>query len=256
MPKSGARSKKASVSGANGEENLIFEPDTISSLTKKIEANLKNKQNGKRPSKRKEDPGIGRRTKDQKKSGLGSKPMDRQDAEPAHNERNGTMKSNSIPQGTKRLRDGQVKDTIDAKPRVNGVPKEQNGHKKAPEEHSRLEQEILALGGSKDDLKLIEDAASDSELEDDNTGSKKPPSKGLKKELLRLVQELGIEKTAQDVDESVDANFDEDEPTVQANGSKILEPPRKDADALRAKTSKLGASDYVRIPIVLVRFDS
>lgn len=57
-----------------------------------------------------------------------------------------------------------------------------------------LESEILALGGSKEDYELITGAPSDSEFED--AGSLAESGKALRKDLKKLVKELGIAKAA------------------------------------------------------------
>ena len=57
---------------------------------------------------------------------------------------------------------------------------------------SRLEEEVLALGGEKEDFELILDAASESEMEEIAASATDGVQKKLKKDLHRLVMDLGI----------------------------------------------------------------
>lgn len=66
-----------------------------------------------------------------------------------------------------------------------------------PESHdsiskSRLEEEVLALGGEKEDFELILDAGSESEMEEMAASGTDGLQKNFKKDLHRLVMDLGI----------------------------------------------------------------
>ena len=78
-----------------------------------------------------------------------------------------------------------------------------------------LEKEILALGGSKEDYDLVTGAPSDSEYED--LESREVSGNSLRKDLRRLVKELGIEKAAaQELAEDISSGQKSED--AQSNG--------------------------------------
>ncbi|KAL8729892.1 MAG: hypothetical protein Q9166_004449 [cf. Caloplaca sp. 2 TL-2023] len=200
------RSRITAGSDMNMEQELDLKPEAVSSLAEKIGANLKKTNNGKWPNKKQRTSGPTNTTGSKKdRKANGSKPDGRPETDITPHE-NGGIEKRSISldlqsQGKKRTRDGQLKASSNGKVHVSGTTTGHETHKFTPEEPSNLKQEILALGGTKDDLKLIEVDASDSEIEGDASASKEPASNGLKKELSRLVQELGIEKVPPKVDD-------------------------------------------------------
>ena len=117
-------------------------------------------------------------------------------------------------QGNKRLRNGQVKDyETDGSVKNPTANSTQLGSKplKPSTDRDDLEDEILALGGVKDDLELLKDVASESEFEGDTGVTAKSHVAGFKDELSRMVQELGIEKVGNRVlDDDVYTDDDED----------------------------------------------
>lgn len=237
--------RKATNDFAHDSEDLIMNPNALSSLTKKIEVNLKNTQSERLPQGQKGQSSARAQNGGRKKTVQSSRPIDGQNPEAAQTKVNGILQSK--PQAKKRLRDGRLKESAHTLPRPNGIQQKQASLKSNSEEHTRLEEEILALGGSKEDLKLIEDAESESELEAGTTTNEKPKSKSLKKELLQLVKELGIQQASQDVDESPESDQDENRVADQAEEKRMTDAPRKVTDVTQAKNAKGGASEYVRI---------
>ena len=102
-------------------------------------------------------------------------------------------------QGKKRLRDGRVKTTSSAGKGndVNNIKLGPRPEKTLLPEKSNIEDDIEALGGTKDDLDLIADVPSDSEIEGDTTGFDGASGGSLTTELQKLVRQLGVDKVAQ-----------------------------------------------------------
>lgn len=198
-------------------QTLDLKPDTISLLTKKIEANLKNGHGKNAREKAQLSGKNGRKESSQKgtaQSNLVSKKNKSQgksaEADP----------QNPILRGKKRLRDGRLKVSSHLKPGFDGADKGTKKSLGGTDSSLDLEKEILALGGSKDDLKLIEDATSGSEIDGDAPGSKKPALNGLEKELRRYVKELGIDEVSQELDEDPTLELEEEEPAVENKADK------------------------------------
>ncbi|KAL9000060.1 MAG: hypothetical protein Q9188_005753, partial [Gyalolechia gomerana] len=242
MSKNDPKLKKVPGTGANEENYLELKPDTVSLLTKTIEANLKNTQNGKLPPRKKNTITGNHYDRPQKKTeGKTYKPKPHQKDVPSSKKPTVTADPDSKPRGKKRLRDGQVKSSANAISQPNNALKSRN---EGSVDHARLEQEILALGGSKDDLKLIQDGASESEFEGGTSSSEKPAAKGLKKELLRLVQELGIEKVSQGVDKSFESDQDGINSDIQNTAMIGVQPARKEKSNSQPKQSGKSESQY------------
>ena len=77
----------------------------------------------------------------------------------------------------------------------------------------RFEEEVLALGGTTEDLELLQGAQSDSELDGDENVTAKSRNVGLKTELLGMIQSLGIQKVESRIleDEVYSDEDDDDE---------------------------------------------
>jgi hypothetical protein len=94
----------------------------------------------------------------------------------------------------KRLGSGQAKGPSNVKSDVNSMKLGRRVENKNTVSKSRLEEEVMALGGEKEDMELILDAGSDSEMEGIAVPISNGLEKGLRKDLHRLVVDLGIEK--------------------------------------------------------------
>lgn len=154
----------------------------------------------------------------------------------------------------KRSRDGQVKD-----PRK----MESMKHNGAEGKPADIRAEILALGGSTEDYELVADAPSDSEMEDNEPT--KAPAKALRNDLRKMVQELGIDKVAPNIENdasSSPAHSDEGYPSVElvnTGGQKIEFPaqakgqlPKEVAKPNRTKTQFPALSEWhaAELPVV------
>ena len=202
MAKGGSSSGNAVEVNGDADIQLKLKPTALSSLTQKIEANLKKGQNRDQPVKGNKKA-VPKPKKDHNSHSQATKARkienERKSAKRAYGSA-AKVTTSAESQSKKRKRDGQMKNSRSQKPLVNGnkeVPKTE--HEPA-NELPKLEREILELGGSKDDLALIGELESGSELEVDGSALQKPASKGLQKDLKRLVQELGIEKVSAESD--------------------------------------------------------
>lgn len=177
-----AKAAKLAATGGNGDNLPSFDESALSALTAKIEQGLGNGE----PQKAADAPN----TKQKKGKDSSNATADPKKA-----------KVSEATRGTKRDAHG--------KPKVNGKA---NGQKEPSSskngnnggEREVLLQEILALGGTEEDLDLVADALSD---EEENAAQDAPSDRSLKKELARFVAGLGIEgQSGADIEES-----DEDE---------------------------------------------
>ncbi|KAL8839418.1 MAG: hypothetical protein Q9170_001758 [Blastenia crenularia] len=232
--------------GVQEDTVVDLKPDTISLLTSRIEANLKNSHNGKSLPKTKKTLGTGNKDQIQKKAAKLpklSKQIHLQEPASTNQQGDGDRDTSSKPRGKKRLGDGKVKNITPPNSNSNGVGEVEQSSNQTSVGQRRLEQEIMALGGSKDDLKLIEDGESESEIEG-GASVGKPAAKGLKKELLNLVQELGIEKVSQEVDEESASDDDTSGSATQGTGDSGTQISRKDPAASQPKMSAKIGSQY------------
>jgi ribosome biogenesis protein MAK21 len=186
MGKKSKSAKSAKIAaGENGDSLPSFDENALSALTAKIEQGLGNGE----PQKAADAPN----TKQKKGKASASTA-----AEPKK------AKAQEAARGTKRDAHG--------KPKTNGKANGQketssskNGDKS--DEREALLQEILALGGTEEDLDLVADALSD---EEENTAQDGPADKSLKIELAKFVAGLGIEgQSGGDIEESEEEEVEE-----------------------------------------------
>ena len=199
--------------GASNETVLEQEfpnlkPDALFSLTEKIQHDLKKSPNEKlrkvpaiRPSKgsnskneiiqttkRPTKPAEGLKSIERRKNGKAEVIEER--THPVPNPRN----------GEKRLQNGIPKVSSNTKSEYSSIAMGMKGNKTHKESFD-IEQEILALGGTKDDYELIAEALSDSEMEAEDLDQAKVSRSDLQKDLARLVREIGIEKAQVEVED-------------------------------------------------------
>ena len=145
--------------------------------------------------------------------------------------------------GTKRDAQGNVKSA--GKVEVKSSRRKE-GHKfgAAKNPRERLLKEILAMGGTEEDLDLVAGAASDYEDVGGNNGLAK--DKSFKEDLARFVAGLGIEGAAIEDASEPEAEVDEDgaKSEVSDEGSEdVLQPEKFDApDELKDASQKLVAA--------------
>lgn len=125
-----------------------------------------------------------------------------------------SSKNSELRRGTKRDANGKAK-TSGIRLGNDRSPATQNAQ--VADSNAALLQEILALGGTEEDLELVADVESDEEGVS-NAG----PSldKSLRKELASFVAGLGIEKNMSSPE---DEPIDEEEDSEEASGSDVLE---------------------------------
>ena len=193
------RVKKASEAPrANGQEDELpnLKPDTLLSLTEKIQQNLK-----RAPHERiRKGPGVRSKNALKEESQQGTNLPVGATKPPTisktSNPKSAAKKTTQTPApqtGKKRLLDGRIKVVSNRKSDVNGT-KLGSKSEKARRESFDIGEEILALGGTRDDYELIAEALSDSEIEGDGVDQSEGPRDHLQKDLARLVKELGVEK--------------------------------------------------------------
>ncbi|KAL1885587.1 RNA-binding ribosome biosynthesis protein mak21 [Paecilomyces lecythidis] len=174
-----------------------LDESALANLTSKIEQRLKG--------------GNGTPKKDQKKPKNAAVNEGKKDKKP---EQKSSAKQDSA-KGKKRDRNGDV---------ISREEK-QNGKKNKDEENDALRQEILALGGSKEDFDLIAGVDSDSEIEGQDGGSGK--SKGgnnddaLRKELSKMLEGAGhiVPKDIEQDDEEEEVEEVEEDEEDDESGS-------------------------------------
>lgn len=194
-----AASKKSSASDVS--ENLVpdLNADALQSLTEKIEGNLKNRSRGVRPKIK--TPSFNAKVKVSEHGSKSS--ISNSDVTPASNGSAATGKQKStlaprIKQGKKRLRDGRIKEGGNGKEEknVNSIKLGISNRKSGSDDNSKIDEEMKALGGTKEDFDLIADIISESEMEGDDARPGKNPQSGLEKEILQLVRQLGVDRVA------------------------------------------------------------
>ncbi|KAI9644452.1 RNA-binding ribosome biosynthesis protein mak21 [Ciborinia camelliae] len=164
----------AKVPSKSNEDIPSFDENALSALTSKIEKGF---AKGNAPNKSAESTS---KSPKQNKTNKSTNSTDtKQKSKPQESGR-----------GTKRDAQGN------AKGKQNGSS---SGAPKAGSEREVLLQEILALGGTEEDLDLVLDAQSDSENEDE--GKSASTDKGFKNEFAKFVAGLGIEGQAPGVEE-------------------------------------------------------
>lgn len=193
MAKGGKRSADPASGALNAKTDSFaaFNEDALNALTTKIEKGLGKSQPDAQAASRK--PKQKQASNEGKSNGASSRPK--------------PTKLPELVRGTKRDVRGNAKS--------NGKPVSQtepdSGRDAAKNDREILLQEILALGGTEEDLDLVADAASDEEDAEPNTT--KSHDKLLQKDLAKFVAGLGIEGAAVESDdgESVMAEDSEDE---------------------------------------------
>ncbi|KAL8766349.1 MAG: hypothetical protein Q9209_006876 [Squamulea sp. 1 TL-2023] len=231
------------------EHDFPLKPETVSSLASKIEANFKNHKYERVPQKKQEASSTKRKTASE--SGMNGripvpKTGPKTNGTPRKAGSSEVRKPNLGPEarGKKRLRDGQLKDPSDRELRTNGTFTTQENGQNTIGAQAILEQEILALGGSKEDLELIKGDASDSEIEANASTSKDPASKALKKELLRFVQDLGITEALQEDQADSESGEGEVQSTVQDTKSKVAGASNKETPVLQKSRNGKAMPNY------------
>ena len=192
---------KALGADIQGNELPNLNPDSLLSLTGKIQKNFKDAANEKPRKSPVEQSHTGRKKERQSSQGI-APPLRSTVTPTASKGRKDAIsklvikKPVQIPalqQGKKRLRDGHVKLPSNGRSDVNSTKLRPRGNKSTSGGFN-IEDEILALGGTKDDYELVTETLSGSEIEGDDPGQAKASQGDLQNDLVRLVKELGVEK--------------------------------------------------------------
>lgn len=185
-------------------ENYVpaFNPDALRSLTEKIESNLKNQGKGAVS----QDVPARLKTKAPRPSKTTRKVVAKApvsvSAVKAVSNGSTAIKKQNFPaalktsQGKKRLRDGRIKEESYGPKRdnVNSIKLGTRTRNIASDHHANIDEEIKTLGGTKEDVDLIADVVSESEMEDDEAGPNKNVGNVLEKEIIQLVRQLGVDR--------------------------------------------------------------
>lgn len=155
-----------------------FDKNALLALTEKIEKGF---GTGKSPQQKSDNRGQTKKTTNDS-------------ARPEQSKAKSNPKGPEPKQGNKRDARGNRKPRNEEPRNGNQSKKSQNGDSK--DEKDVLLQEILALGGTQEDLQLIADAVSDDE--DLDGGSSAPPDKSFRADLAKFVAGLGIDAKLDD----------------------------------------------------------
>lgn len=191
-----AKSKKLHAPESTGDQFLNIEPDALLGLTERIESNLKNQ--GKRAMSK--DAPTRSKTETshiKKKDGeiAGKAPVSGLAAKAFGNGHTAIEKQKPTV-ARKRLRDGRVKEDVSGSKSddVDTVMLETKNRQNGSSNEINVDEEVRALGGTKEDLNLITDVLSESEMEGKEAGSSTKSGTDIKKDLLRLVRQLGVDR--------------------------------------------------------------
>lgn len=216
---------------STSDEFTSFDERALSALTAKIE-----KEFGHSKSKSKFEEKA-----NPSKTNLSYK-KEKVDEKPKNKDFNGASKASELVRGTKRDATGKAK--VAAKPITrseDNKPTKSQGSK-GKDERAILLEEILALGGTEEDLDLVADAVSD---EDDEVASNmSPPDKSFRKDLATFVAGLGIESQVQeDSDSNVEAEVDDGWEEASGSGSSDEVSQEEEISDLPTKKAKLPSSE-------------
>ena len=197
-----AKSKKLNASGSTITQVPDFNQDALRSLTGKIEGNLKNQGKGAiskdapvRP--KTTTPNVKKKTGEN----ISKTPVSISAVKVASNDT--TAKGKQKPavalkttQGKKRLRDGRVKEVRHRTTgdKVNTIQLGSRNLKIGSDKNTDIDEEMIALGGTKEDVDLIADIMSESEMEGEAAGPHKKLEDGFEKEILQMVRQPGVDR--------------------------------------------------------------
>ena len=226
-----AKFEKSNAGTVQDPQLPEFNSDTLSSLTQRIESSLKKQTNGAvsksstpkpKKSKRKgeesngTDPVESPKPRALPKIETNGKPQAR-----SKRERGSALALN---QGKKRSRDGKIKEpeSLRNEGNVNSAKLGTRTKQSGPDEDVDMDEAMRALGGTKEDIDLFADAASDSELEGAQVEAARPD---LKQELHQLIRQLGVDSVAQNNVSEISNSEEEEE---------VRQPQRKNKDQSKA----------------------
>jgi len=247
------KSKKSAAGPMQDLQLPEFNPNIILDLTQKIESSLKKQVNG---AVSKISTQKSKRSKRKGDESNGIPPIDTPKPRPsstveANSDKQARSKHESaappkLNQGKKRLRDGRFKEPESLKNRdnVNSTKLGTRTQKPWASDAFYIEEDIRALGGTKEDIDLIADAISESELEDVDGDIEEAAEPDFKKELQQLVRQFGVDSAAQkgvlDVSDP-EEEIDNQQSQPETNG--IIKPTPEASNGVKAAsqaTKRLG----------------
>ena len=203
-------SKDYHISGSTENQIPDFNTDTLRNLTEQIASNFKRQGNqGKGPILKDTTARLKTRPSNAKKE-LGEHaiktPVSTSSASngiPAKGNQKPTVALKPS-QAKKRSRDGRIKERSggmegeDVGPSKPEASKPQNSKRILGSEiNNNIDEEIRALGGTKEDVDLVANLMSGSEIEDEEARPSKELGDGLEKEVLQLIRQLGVDRVSQ-----------------------------------------------------------
>lgn len=197
-----AKPMKLNASGFTTTHVPDFDQDALRSLTEKIEGNFKGQGKG---AISKDAPARVKTTTPKVKKKIGENtsktPVSTSTVKVASNDTTAMGKHKSAvalrtTQGKKRLRDGRVKEerhrTIGDD--VNTIKLGSRNSKTGSHRNTEIDEEMIALGGTKEDADLIADVMSESEMEGETAEPHEQLGDGFEKEILQMVRQLGVDR--------------------------------------------------------------
>lgn len=222
------------VSSENGVPD--FNPDTLRSLTEKIESNFINPNKGAvskglpaKPTTKTPNFGEKHRQHSVTASKLSSAVNSASNGSTTRGKQKpaGTLESS---QRKKRFRDGRIKEEGHWKRSndVNSIKLGSRNRSTGSNSDIIFDEEIKALGGTKEDVDLIAEIASGSEIEGEEASLSS--GSGLEKETLQLIRQLGVDRVGKRelVAESESKEADESEVLEEDNHPEMM-----NSDAVR-----------------------
>jgi len=193
------KSTKSVLGQSEGDQLPALDTDVLSILVQNIKSNLEKQGNG---SVSRSTTAKAQVRKEKKKLGNPLSQLESPAPKTVAKVPNGIVpaaaehKPTAAPkpdQGKKRLRDGRLKEPGLQKNTgsVNSITLGTRVPKSAEGRAFELDEDMKAVGGTKDDIGLIADAQSDSEVEGGDAGL---DGSNIRKELRQLVRQLGVDK--------------------------------------------------------------
>ncbi|KAL6718124.1 RNA-binding ribosome biosynthesis protein mak21 [Lecanora helva] len=204
------RARSGIIRGAGTDEDAVpsFDSDTLSDLTQKIQVKLDrndessapvSKPRGQKGQKRERKPDTNKVSQVRNAFLKNKNPIKQAGEANGRSENVGSVKSSMAPklnEGKKRLRNGNVKEPSHQKGKGNIDSTElgPDASKSTIAGDLDLGEELRNLGGTQEDIDLIADAPSDSELE-----AVGPLHDDITKEVYQFVRQLGVDKVSKHV---------------------------------------------------------
>ena len=223
-----SKSRHVKENRSDGHELPAFDSDALSSLTQKIQNNLRKDGpekvskpspatlNGKKVKKKKNK----KKEDENREPPMGSARVGAKTEKKIGKSQSGQKQNSSLipefSQGKKRSRDGRVKEPREQKSgeNVNGIKLGVRAPKPASGGDLNVDEDVQALGGTQEDIDLVRNVPSDSEIEgeDESNGS-------IATELQRFIRQLGVDTVGKQqlANDNPASDSDDEAPTLSQN---------------------------------------